>query len=289
MADITYVFPNTADIPQRGGLDERVKLAKLAGCSFIEIPADLVKNGTEVSLTGQALCTFLTKESIEVLYKKPRGSSKEIPYILHTEPSLGRTDEYGIRTQAQLRWYDKNWVSLFTRMLIDLSDFFQTPPAKIEIHPGDQRNTCDDLTRSIEKIQDEYDHAFGIVPELLLENRTGQFISDGDQIARFWEFVRTKDPELIDNFGIVLDVQQLATVVKEDFLHSFAKIPNDALKGFHIHTLHKPPKIADKIPWNKVFDRIARLKQDVIINPEIHHNNKVAEVIGFCQKMQKNP
>jgi hypothetical protein len=44
---IEYVFPNTSDIPQRGGLEERWALAKEAGCSFIEVPADMIKNGSD--------------------------------------------------------------------------------------------------------------------------------------------------------------------------------------------------------------------------------------------------
>ena len=31
--------------------------------------------------------------------------------------------------------------------------------------------------------------------------------------------------------------------------------------------------------------QIADLPQDLIINPEIHHNNKVPEVIRFCKEM----
>ena len=282
---IAYVYPNTADISQRGGLDERVKLAESAGCSFIEVPADLIKNGTEIALTGQSLCSFLNKESITALYRTSGESSRKIPYILHTEPSLGRSDGFGIRTQAPLKWYDNEWVSSFIQMIIDISDFFDSPSAKIEIHPGDRRNSYSDITRSIGKIQEEYSNTFSIVPEILLENRTGQIISDGDEIKQFWEFITTNDPELTERFGIVLDVQQLATVTRGDFLHSFAIIPNDALKGFHIHTLHKPPSITDKIPWRNVFDRIGGLNQDIIINPEIHHNNKVAGVIGFCKEM----
>ena len=132
---IAYVYPNTADIPQRGGLDERVKLAESAGCSFIEVPADLIKNGTEIALSGQSLCSFLNKESITALYRKSGESSRKIPYILHTEPSLGRSDGFGIRIQAPLKWYDNAWVSSFIQMIIDISDFFDSPADKIEIHP----------------------------------------------------------------------------------------------------------------------------------------------------------
>jgi hypothetical protein len=282
---IEYVFPNTADIPQRGGLDERRALAGPAGCSFVEVPADMIKNGSEVSATGQDLCTFLNKQSIATLYKPTKNSSTEIPYILHTEPSLGRTDGFGISTQAPLRWHDPVWVDGFIRMVLDISEFLGTPAAKIEIHPGDRRNSFADIAGSIQKIQNAYEDVFGMIPEILLENRTGQFISDGDGIARFWEYIKPHDPDLTGHVGFVLDIQQLFTVTRRDFAVSFAKIPDDSLKGFHIHTLHRPPMTTDRIPWSLVFQKIAGFSQDIIINPEIHHNNKVPEVIRFCNRM----
>ena len=245
----------------------------------------MIKNGSEVSATGQDLCTFLNKQSIATLYKPTKNSSTEIPYILHTEPSLGRTDGFGIRMQAPLRWHDPVWVDGFVRMILDISEFLGTPAAKIEIHPGDRRNSYADIAGSIQKIRNEYENVFNTIPEILLENRTGQFIPDGDGIAGFWEYIKTHDPDLAGHAGFVLDIQQLFTVTRKDFAVSFAKIPDDSLKGFHIHTLHRPPTIADRIPWSLVFSRIAKIRHDLIINPEIHHNNKVTEVIRFCEEM----
>jgi hypothetical protein len=282
---ISYVFPNTSEIPQRGGLDERWKLAESVGCSFVEVPADLIKKGSEVTATGQGLCTFLTKESIATLYKTIKNPSGKIPYILHTEPSLSRTDNFGIKSQAPLRWNDPVWVEKFVRMILDLSDFLGNTPAKIEIHPGDRRNSFADIVRSVKTIQTGFVDTFGILPEILLENRTGQFISDGTAIFKFWEYVMRHNPEIADSFGIVLDIQQLSTVTRQNFLPSFHQIPPACLKGFHIHRLHRPPKIDDGIPWPEVFALISGIEHDVIINPEIHHNNQVARVIGFCKEM----
>ncbi len=282
---ISYVFPNTSEIPQRGGLEERWKLAGPAGCSFVEVPADLIKKGSEVTATGQGLCTFLTKESIAILYKPTKPSPGKIPYILHTEPSLSRTDNFGIKTQAPLRWNDPEWVEKFVRMILDLSDFLGTPPAKVEIHPGDRRNSFADIVTGVQKIQAGYRDAFGPVPEILLENRTGQFISEGSAISGFWDYMMQHDPELAGSFGIVLDIQQLATVTRQNFLQSFHRIPPACLKGFHIHRLHRSPSIGDGIPWQEVFEFIAGIEHDIIINPEIHHNNQVARVIGFCEEL----
>lgn len=282
---ISYVFPNTSEIPQRGGLDERWKLAESAGCSFVEVPADLIKKASEVTVTGQDLCSFLTKQSIATLYKPPQNSSGKIPYILHTEPSLSRTDNFGIKTQAPLRWNDPAWIEKFVGMILDLSDFLGTPPAKIEIHPGDSRNSFADIVRGVKTIQKGFVDTFGTSPEILLENRTGQFISEGSAISRLWEYVMQHNPELEESFGIVLDVQQLSTVTRQDFLPSLHHIPPACLKGFHIHRLHRPPKIGDGIPWPEVFTKITGIGHDVIINPEVHHNNQVVGVIGFCNSI----
>jgi hypothetical protein len=284
---ISYVFPNTSEIRQRGGLDERWILAESAGCSFVEVPADLIKKGSEVTATGQELGSFLTKQSIATLYKPTQRSSKKIPYILHTDPSLSRTDNFGIKYQASLRWNDPVWVEHFVQMILDLSDFFGTPPAKVEIHPGDRRNSFANIIQGVNAIQEGYKGSFGRVPEILLENRTGQFISEGSAISNLWDYVNQYDPKLSDSFGIVLDIQQLSTVTRQNFLPSFYQIPLDCLKGFHIHRLHKPPQTNDGIPWKEVFEKIAAIQHDIIINPEIHHNNQVTGVIGFCEERLK--
>jgi len=285
---ISYVFPNTSEIPQRGGLDERGRLAESLGCSFIEVPADLIKKGSEVTATGQELGSFLTIESIAKLYKPTQSSFSKIQYILHTDPSLSRTDNFGIKHQAPLRWNDPVWVEHFVQMILDLSDFLGTPPAKVEIHPGDRRNSFANIIQGVNAIQDGYKSSFGTFPEILLENRTGQFISEGSAISSLWEYVNQHDPKLSDSFGIVLDIQQLSTVTRQNFLSSFHLIPLACLKGFHIHRLHQPPKIGDGIPWQEVFARIVGIEHDVIINPEIHHNNQVAGVIEFCERMKKS-
>lgn len=275
---ISYVYPNTSDIPQRGGLDHRRHLAEAAGCSFVEIPADLIKNQSEVSVTGQDFCTFLTKESIEKLFTPTQNKSGTIPYILHTDPALNKP--------VRLRWNDPAWTEKFVQMILDISEFLGSPPAKVEIHPGGRHNSFDDIIRGVKEIQDGYRNSIGSVPEILLENRTGQFISRGKAIAGLWEYILQHNPELADSFGIVLDIQQLFTVTRQNFLTSFYEIPPACLKGFHIHRLHRPPQLGDGIPWPEVFGRIASIEHDVIINPEIHHNNQVAGVIGFCEMMK---
>ena len=179
---ISYVFPNTSEIPQRGGLEERWKLAEPAGCTFVEVPADLIKNKTETAATGQDLCTFLRRQSIETLYKKS-GSPAGNHYILHTEPSLGRSDGYGLKAQAAIKWYDREWTDHFIQMVTDIWIFWECPQQRSR-STRDRRNSYDDIVTVVRKIQERYGDVFGMVPEILLENRTDQFITSGSDIAR---------------------------------------------------------------------------------------------------------
>jgi hypothetical protein len=90
---VSYVYQNTSDLYRggRGGLSARFELAQSSGCKFIEMPADFIKNKTEIELTGLDLGSTLTKEAVVALYE-PGTPSKNLAYILHTEPSLPRTD-----------------------------------------------------------------------------------------------------------------------------------------------------------------------------------------------------
>jgi len=51
---VSYACPNVSELNRggRGGLRDRWVLAKESGCAFVEMPADFVKNKTEVTLTG---------------------------------------------------------------------------------------------------------------------------------------------------------------------------------------------------------------------------------------------
>ena len=285
MVNISYVYPNVSGIAQRGGLLERWQLAKKSGCDFIEVPADLIKNKTEIERAGLNLGDFLTEDAITILYKKDYNVSQEVKYILHTEPSLTRNDGYGISYQPPLRWYDKEWVEKFVSMVISISKFFGLPATVIEIHPGDKRNSFENIISSIIFLQDRYNEEFNVEPFILLENRTGQYISSGKEILNFWMFLSEKYPQLKRRVGIVLDVQQLYTVTKNNFQKDFEKIPIKALKGFHIHHKHRVPNLSNEIPWKQVFGRIVNMKDNIIINPEIHHKNKVKDAIKFCEGM----
>jgi hypothetical protein len=281
---ISYVFPNVSSIPQRGNLSNRWEYAKKTGCSFIEVPADFIKTPKEAERTGLNLCDIPSKEKIPLLYSQNVSGSDCIPYILHTEPSLSRRDGFGMSVQAPLRWNDESWRIRMTQLICDISEFFGCPAKKIEIHPGDRRNSPDDILKSVHIILAQYEKLFRIAPEILLENRTGQVISTGKEIAEICQRSEADYPDLLQHFGIVLDIQQLFTVTKGKFLLELDTIPKEFIKGFHIHAKHQAPSITDPIPWEEVFSWIRGIRQDLIINPEVLLMKNVGATIGFCKE-----
>jgi len=281
----SYVYPNVSGITQRGGLLERWQLAVSLGCDYVEIPADFVKNRSEMEKTGLKLGDFLTDQAIAKLYDRDYDVPKELKYILHTEPSLARRDGYGLSYQAPLKWYEKGWVTQIAEMVISISKFLGMPSTIIEIHSGDRRNSFEDIAVSIQLLLERYAKEFDFEPLILLENRTGQVVSSGREIQGFWAFLIEEHPQLERKVGIVLDVQQLYTVTKKKFLAELNMIPSEALKGFHIHHRHTVPDLSNEIPWRQVFGRIAALEHQIIINPEILHKSKVKDALEFCEKM----
>ena len=128
---------------------------------------------------------------------------------------------------------------------------------------------------------------FGGAPAVLLENPTdGQFIGNGKHIAHFWEHLLSTAPELAEDCGIVLDVQQLYTKTKDDFSAHLHAIPPYALKAFHIHRPHRDaPSLIDQIPWQEVFTVINGLDRLALVNPQVHRLSLVAPTMAFCRAM----
>lgn len=281
---LTFVFPNLSGIPQRGGVSSRAGLARDLGCGLVEIPADFVKNKTEVKRTGLEMGSPLTPAAIAELYDAETGPAP-LPYILHTEPSLPRMDAYGVRSQVRLCWYDREWTESVVEMIARIADQLGAAPAAVEIHPGDRRNREEDLVRAMVAIRAAFEERFGAAPAVLLENRTGQLVQDGASIGQFWDCLRSSAPDLADDCGVVLDVQQLFTVTRGRFPGDLVALPLDALKAFHVHALHRAPGLDDPIPWQDVFSFIGRLDGPLMINPEVHHLGQVEATIAFCRAM----
>lgn len=287
MSNVSYVYPNVSEITQRGSLRERWGLAKMLGCDYVEVPADFIKNGAEMLKTHLNLGDFLTEDAIRILYDNDNVPS-EAKYILHTEPSFSRSDG-NTHKVPPLQWFDEKWVEKFVDMLLSLSNFFKLSPSIVEIHPGNRRNSFKDILVAAKYLMDKLNDRFGFVPFIFLENRTGQFISTGVEIAHFYNFLMERFPSLENKFGVILDIQQLYTTTKKRFLGELKIIPLGAVKGLHIHRRHDVPKLSDEIPWKEVFDKIKKAKNNLIINPEIHHKNKVKDAIAFCENLMNLP
>lgn len=134
-------------------------------------------------------------------------------------------------------------------------------------------------------IRTAFEEGFGVAPAVLLENRTGHFVQDGASIARFWICLLSSAPDLAEDSGIVLDIQQLYTVTRNRFLQDLGELPMDALQAFHVHAKHHAPAPDDPIPWRVVFSFIDRIDRPVLINPEVHHLGQVKATIAFCRAM----
>ena len=167
---------------------------------------------------------------------------------------------------------------------MNIVDYLGKAPSIIEIHPGDTRNSFEDIVSFCVEIREVFKDNYGEV-SVLLENRTTQFIANGRELRDYWQYIVDNQGDMIDHLGIVLDIQQLVTKTKTRFREEFAIIPDEALKGFHIHHKHRWPSISDPIPWSMVFVRIKELNHHVIINPEIHQKKRVQQSIDFCNKM----
>jgi len=290
MVFVDYVYPNLSpahlkSVTPRGGLIERWKLAKDTNCAYIEVPCHLVYNKTEEELTNLKIGDFLGEKEILQLYTRYEETPQSLKYVFHTEPSIGKSNRYGRRIYSEIKWYDEVWSNRYLEMILSIIDYLNHPPSIIEIHPGDTQNNYDNLARFEKSIIETFKSYFDYKPVILLENRTEQFISTGKQIKTYWNHIKDEHSDLVKDTGIVLDIQQLHTKTGDRFLQELEQIPKDCLKGFHIHTKHRWPKLNDLIPWRYVFGKIKQLDQNIIINPEIHQKKRVSQAIEFCNSL----
>ncbi len=147
-----------------------------------------------------------------------------------------------------------------------------------------RRNSIDDIINAVRFIQQNFHAGFATWPLILLENRTEQFLSTGHGLAMFATRIAQED-DLKSTVGIVLDIQQLFTRTRNNFLDELPAIPTGSVKGLHIHSKHRTPSESDPIPWRDVFAWIKDIPDGVIINPEVHHRKQVHETIQFCEEM----
>ena len=288
---IIWVLPNVAEFNKngRGSIYGRLVEAKRLGFDLIEIPADFIKNKTEIEITGLSFGDFLTKDAIVRLYDKTNVDTNSLNrrYILHTDPQLRRN--IGNRTvqPKPLKWYNKVWLEKFIEMLHNIVEYFEVPPYAIEIHPGTKPNKIENVTNAMSILSDEFPDTL-----ILLENRTEQIVSNAKQINTLWNLL--KETSNSKKLGIILDVQQLFTVSKGDlriFIKNIQNLNVESLTGVHIHSKHKCPSLNDKIPWQKVFEWLSKViteKRLFLVNPEVHHRNQILKTRKFIEKLFYN-
>lgn len=281
-----YVYPNTSEMNgsrrdeyPRGGIQQRLDAARALGCDLVELPADLVKKRSEVIRTGLAIGCFLDRSAIARVYRADSVIANR-KLVFHTEPQ--------ITSGCRLCWHDGSWLRSFLEMQLALSEHLGVCPAAIEIHPGRRPNTVQDIIGAVRALIGTFGNRYGAPPMILLENRTEHVASDGQSIATLWHAANACGSGISEHFGIVLDIQQLFTQTKKcpaAFLHSLAEIPDEALRGFHVHRRHQAPRVHDGIPWPEVFCRIRKLSRDVLINPEVLARGHVSGALEFCRQM----
>ena len=295
---IKYTFPNLVSIPQRGNISIRKKKAReieqknnlKKKFEMVEVPADFIKNQTEMKKTGLNIGEMLlSRNVIESIYEIEKFPSRK--YILHTEPSLPRSYIVSNKKKSytpKLQWYDLNWLKNFEKQLFLIIEFFKELPKAIELHPGisnRRKNTIRTFTKAIQIIVDDMKSKFDLVPLIMIENRTGQIIQDGESIANFWNYFKRKFPNYTSDIGIILDVQQFYTVTKNNFLTQLNKIPPEAICGAHIHTKHCAPNIEDVIPWSEVFNFLKKTdkSKNLFILPEVHAISHLIKTMDFLE------
>lgn len=296
---VKYTFPNLVSIPQRGNISTRLKIARdfeknnklKAIFDMIEVPADFTKNLTEMKKTGLGIGEMLlSQNAIESIYKKEESPSNR--YILHTEPSLSRrykVDDVKKNFTPKLLWYDLDWLKNFETQLFLLIEFFNAPPKAIELHPGISNrgiNTIKTFAKAIQIVVDDIKSKLDETPLIMIENRTGHIIQDGESMASFCNYFKREFPNYTSNVEIILDIQQFYTVTKENFKAELDKIPTEFICGAHIHTKHQAPSLDDLIPWQYVFEflRSVNKTKDLYILPEVHNEKQLVRTINFIEE-----
>lgn len=284
MARVHFVYPNVTELKQRGGLIERWERARNARCDIVEVPADLIKNKTEVERTGQDVGAFLTQSSIELLYQRDRPVPADLKYSLHTDPSIPRNDRHGRRIVPPLRWHDPAWVSAYADMLLGLSDYLGTSPHAVEIYSGDRKNTVADIVRAIAVLSGAYLDALGSSPIFLLVNRAEQAVFSETQLRSFWLHLTDHCPDIETFAGVALDIRQFRIAKGDESTAAFARIFPESLKGFHMPAGPREPGNESTF-WDSVSATMLSLRHEFFVKPDVIQQSRVEDGVRFAAGM----
>ncbi len=283
MPIVRYVYPNVSEDNRsgRGSLSSRLQQASLLGCELVEMPADFIKDEIEVELTGLNLGAFLDDGAAARLYSASDEAVAPGKYVLHTEPSLPGTGSAEADIESRLCWSDKKWVNHFAEMILVIAKRIGSAPSVVEIHPGDSTDRFGDIIFGARVIRDRLEKNLGVGPRVWLENRTGQIVQTGEDLATFWRAVRAERGVFLW-LGLAVDADQLWTATGASFSAQLEVIPDEAVRALHVHRLHRTPTAEDDVPWPLVFAQRFVRYEGFTIHPEVHHRSEVEATIRFC-------
>ena len=255
----------------RGTLKERFEDAKKLGLTRIEVPFDLVREENDEYLKlNKKIGDIIAKEDFEKLYGKEKF---EHEYILHTDPEL--------KENHILYWNLTEWRTKYFQSIIDFAHFIGKPPFAIEFHPSKPKRSKN-MDKAIVEAFDKFKEINN--PYILIENRTGMYISTVKDMIKFYETVcENLSPSEIKKFGLCIDISQIYTEQRKDPTNEIAKIPRNYILCWHIHYKHKVPSMQDPINWREITKILKETK--AICLPEVFTFNNIIQTIKFIEKM----
>ena len=281
---LDWTFPNLGKYyrnvpPIRGSLNERLKDAKRLGLTRIEVPFDLVREENEEYLVlNKKIGDVITKDDFVLLYGD-NSSKFEGYYVLHTDPELKRAHT--------LYWNLAEWRNRYLESIVEFSDFVGKPPSAIEFHPSKPKRSKKYMIYSILEAFDKFKGA-GFSPYIMIENRTGMYISTVNDMINFYKEVSENlSPNELSKFGFCIDISQLYTQMRKDPVNDLKKLPKDYILGWHIHYRHKPPSNQDSIGWKSIAKLISETENAFYL-PEVFKFNDVIKTIKYIENMLKH-
>lgn len=227
--------------PIRRTLKERFEDAEKLGLTRIEVPFDLVREENDEYLKlNKRIGDIITKEDFEKLYGKEKFGHE---YILHTDTEL--------KENHILYWNLTEWRTEYFQSIVDFAYFIGKPPFAIEFHsskPKRSKNMIKVVAEAFDKFKEINN------PYILVENRTGMYISTVKDMIKFYEIISENlSSSEIEKFGLCIDISQLYTEQRKDPTTEISKIPRNYILCWHIHYKHKTPSKQDPINWKKLL------------------------------------
>jgi len=278
---LNWTYPNLGKYyrnspPIRGTLNERLKDAKKLGLTRIEVPFDLVREeNDEYLVLNKRIGDIITKDDFILLYGKEIFKGE---YILHTDPELKRSHI--------LYWNLPEWRNKYLESIIEFSDFIGKQPSAIEFHPSRPKRSKNHMISLILEAFDKFREA-GFSPYILIENRTGMYISKVSDMINFYKNISINlSSNELSKFGFCIDISQLYTQMKKDPTDDLKKLPKACILGWHIHYKHKPPSDQDPINWKQVVKLIFETKNAFCL-PEVFKFDDIIKTIKYIERITR--